>query len=139
MATELKVVMFTDQVKSTPNTARRTPAEIEQVAREHDELTAEVVRQCRGTRLKDTGDGAFAEFRSCADAVRSGFILQQRVKAYNEAQTNDHLRFELHIGIDFGDAVVLPNGDLRASGFSVRVRPFWTEARDGADPYWGPA
>ena len=122
MSTELKVVMFTDQVKSTPHTALRTPAEIKQVAHEQNELTAEVVRPCHGTMLKDTGDGAFIEFASCADAVRCGSILQQRVKARNEAQINERLTFELHIGIDFGELVVLPNGDLRGDAANQAAR-----------------
>ena len=45
MSTELKVVMFTDQVSSTRNMFARTPAEIEQVAREQDDLTADVVQR----------------------------------------------------------------------------------------------
>lgn len=122
MSTELKVVMFTDQVKSTPNTALRTPAEIKQVADEQDELTAGVVHQRRGTILKDTGDGAFIEFPSCSDAVRCGFILQQRVNARNKAQTNDRLSFELHIGIDSGEIIVLPNGDLRGNAANRAAR-----------------
>jgi len=44
MVTELKVVMFTDQVGSTSSMRQRTPAEIKKIAREQDDLTAEVVR-----------------------------------------------------------------------------------------------
>jgi len=122
MPTELKVVMFTDQVKSTPNTALRTPAEIKQVNDAQKELTTGAVSQSRGTILKDTGDGHFVEFRSCSDAVRCGFILQQRVKERNEAQTNELLRFELHIGIDFGELVVLENADLRGDEANIAAR-----------------
>jgi uncharacterized protein len=122
MSTELKVVMFTDQVSSTRNMTRRTPAEIKQVAREQDDLTADVVKQCRGTILKDTGDGHFIEFHSCADAVRCGFLLQRRVAERNDSQANERLRFDLHIGIDFGEAVVLPDGDLRANTANLAAR-----------------
>jgi class 3 adenylate cyclase len=122
MSTELKVVMFTDQVSSTRNMAGRTPAEIKQVARDQDDLTADAVKQCRGTILKDTGDGHFIEFVSCTDAVRCGFLLQRRVRERNESQSNERLRFELHVGIDFGEAVVLPNGDLRANTANLAAR-----------------
>lgn len=44
MPTELRVVMFTDQVKSTAGTARRTTTEIERVAREQDDFTAGAVQ-----------------------------------------------------------------------------------------------
>src|ERR1051325_5334203 len=97
MSTELKVVMFTDQVSSTRGMAARTHAEIKQVAREQDDLTADVVKQCRGTILKDTGDGHFIEFPSCTDAARCGFLLQRRVRERNESQSNERLRFELHV------------------------------------------
>lgn len=122
MSTELKIVMFTDQVSSTLNTAARTPAEIKQVAREQDDLTADAVKQCRGTILKDTGDGHFIEFISCTDAVRCGLLLQRRVGERNEAQPNERMRFDLHVGIDFGEAVVLPNGDLRANTANLAAR-----------------
>jgi class 3 adenylate cyclase len=113
MPTELKVVMFTDQVKSTANTGQRTNAEIAQVAREQDELTNEVLRVTRGVLLKDTGDGCFAQFPAVLEAVQAGVLVQQRVAERNGAQQNHRLRFELHIGIDVGELVVLPNGDLR--------------------------
>ena len=113
MTAELKVVMFTDQVKSTANTARRTRAEIEQVAREQDELTSEVLRLTRGLLLKDTGDGCLAQFTSVLEAVQAGVLLQERVIERNAAQQNRRLRFDLHIGIDVGELIVLANGDLR--------------------------
>jgi len=122
MNTELKVVMFTDQVGSTSNMARRTPAEVKKIAREQDELTTSVVRQCRGRIINDTGDGHIIEFNACSDAVRCGAIIQQRVKERNEARTDTLLKFELHIGIDFGEAVVLPDGNLRANTANLAAR-----------------
>jgi class 3 adenylate cyclase len=122
MHTTLKVIMFTDQVESTRHMARRPPAEIMRVDREQGDLTAEVARQYGGTILKDTGDGAIIEFSSCTAAVQCGFILQQHVKARNRMQSNDRLKFELHIGIDFGEVVVLPNGDLRGNAANRAAR-----------------
>jgi class 3 adenylate cyclase len=113
MSTELKVVMFTDQVKSTSNTSRRAHAEVEQIAREQDDLTAEVLRRTRGVLLKDTGDGCLAQFPAVLEAVQAGMLLQKRVAERNAAQAAEQMRFELHIGIDAGDLVVLENGDLR--------------------------
>jgi adenylate cyclase len=113
MSTELKVVMFTDQVESTANTAHRTNAEIEQIALEQDNLTVEVLRLTRGTLLKDTGDGCLAQFLAVSEAVQAGMLLQKRVAERNAAQVEEQLRFELHIGIDVGELIVLANGDLR--------------------------
>ena len=109
MTVQLKVIMFTDQVDSTSSMAKRLPDEIKQVDREQKGLTAEAVRECHGAILKDTGDGHMIEFRACSDAVLCGFVIQQRVKARNEAQTNEPLKFNLHVGIEFGEAVVLDN------------------------------
>jgi class 3 adenylate cyclase len=113
MSTELKVIMFTDQVTSTLNTSRRTHAEVEQVTRTQDDLTSRVLRITRGILLKDTGDGCFAQFPSVLDAVQAGVLLQQRVTEHNAAQQNHRLRFELHVGIDIGELIILDNGDLR--------------------------
>ncbi len=122
MRTEVKVVMFTDEVKSTEHTTQRTPMEIKQVCDDQSQLTAEVVGQCNGTILKDTGDGAFIVFASCSDAVRCGFVLQKRVRERNKALKNPHLKFELHIGIDTGELVVLPDGDLRGNAANRAAR-----------------
>jgi uncharacterized protein len=113
MVAELKVVMFTDQVKSTSNTALRTHAEVDQIAHEQASLTNEVLCLLRGTLLKDTGDGCFAQFLSVLNAVQAGMLLQQRVAERNATQHNERMRFELHIGIDVGELVVFEDGDLR--------------------------
>jgi class 3 adenylate cyclase len=126
MPAELKVVLFTDQVKSTAHTAQRTHAKIEQVALEQDELTNEVLRLTHGVQLKDTGDGCFAQFSSVLDAVQAGVMLQARITARNAAQPNERLKFELHIGIDLGELVALDNGDLRGDACWGRTsRRLW--------------
>jgi class 3 adenylate cyclase len=122
LITELKVVMFTDQLNSTANMRQRTFAEIKKIAIEQDHLTAEAVGSCRGKILKDRGDGHLIEFQSCSNAVRCGFILQQRVNARNASQQHDHLRFELHIGIDLGEVMLLPTGDIRANTANLAAR-----------------
>ena len=122
MATELKVIMFTDQVDSTPNMRQRTPDEIGIVTREQDNLTTEAVKRSRGVILKDTGDGHMIEFRSCSDAVRCGYFIQKYVTERNGSQNNMGLKFELHVGIEFGEAVVLSNGDLRATAANLAAR-----------------
>jgi class 3 adenylate cyclase len=115
MSTELKVVMFTDQVKFTTNTAHRTHAEIKQIAREQDDLTVEVLRLTRGTLLKDTGDGCLAQFSSVIEAVQAGVLIQRRVAERNGTRLVKLMQFELRIGIDIGELVVLEDGDLRGN------------------------
>ncbi len=122
MAIQLKIVMFTDQVNSTAHMAERTPDEIRTVTREQNNLTAEAVSRCHGRILKDTGDGHMIEFDACSDAARCGYLIQQYVKERNQSQSNQRLKFELHVGIDFGEAVVLDNGDLRANAANMAAR-----------------
>ena len=120
---ELRVVMFTDQVQSTLHTARRTQIEIAQVAEAQDNLTRDVAHQHSGTILKDTGDGLFISFRSCTDAVAGvGPCLQQRVFRRGMTRKRGHPQFELHIGIDLGELLVLPNGDLRGNAANRAAR-----------------
>jgi class 3 adenylate cyclase len=122
LVTQLKVIMFTDQVNSTMNMAQRTPDEITIVSRAQTELTTEAVSRCRGVNPKDTGDGHMIQFHSCRDAVRCGSLLQRYVSERNKSQRNELLKFQLHIGIDLGEAVVLDNDDLRANAANMAAR-----------------
>lgn len=122
MSIQLKVIMFTDQVNSTGNMAELTPDEIRIMTREQNRLVTEAVSRCRGVMLKDTGDGHMIEFRACSDAVRCGYLIQNYVEARNRLQSNERLEFELHVGIEMGEAIVLDNGDLRANAANMAAR-----------------
>lgn len=123
MTTELKVIMFTDQVGSTPGMKGRTYEETRRVAADLSRLTADAAGRCRGEILKDTGDGYMIAFRSCPDAVSCGALIQRYVAEHNRATSaNPRLQFELHIGIDAGEALVLDNGDLRANAANQAAR-----------------
>jgi len=112
METRAKILMFTDQVESTPGTMKRTHAEVAEVKREQVRLTVAAVGRSRGTILKDTGDGDILEFQSFRDAVQCGCLLQEYVRERNENQEVDNLKFELHVGIDYGDIVRWENDDV---------------------------
>ena len=115
--------MFTDQIGSTQSMMQRTNEEIRRVAADLSRLTAEAAGRCRGVILKDTGDGYMIEFRSCPDAVSCGALMQRYVAEHNHAtRDNPRLQFELHIGIDVGEAVILENRDLRANAANQAAR-----------------
>jgi len=122
MSSALRILMFTDQVRSTANTAKRSPAEIRQVSQDQERLTASVVRHCEGRIIGSRGDGAFIEFHSCDDAVRCAALLQQRVQARNETLANPLLRFELHIGIDVGEVETLASGEVQGNAANRAAR-----------------
>jgi NTE family protein len=120
--TALKVIMFADQVASTFNVSRRTHTEVREVTRQQDALVYEVLGLARGKLLKEMGDSYLAEFPAVLDAVRASVLLQQRVAERNAGQSTEEMRFELRIGIDTGDLVVLENGDLRGVVLNRCVR-----------------
>lgn len=122
MRFELTVVMFTDQVESTRGTLRRTATEVAQVAQVQNELTSQAVHLCRGTLLKDTGDGAVIRFSSCRDATRCAALLQEYVNARNSSVVDGPLRFQLRIGIDLGEVIVQSNGDIRGTAANLAAR-----------------
>src|ERR1044072_2464022 len=97
MQTDLRVVMFIDQINSTFRTHLRTQSEVEHINRVQEEITITVLRLTRGVVLKDTGDGCFSVFPSILSAVQAGMLLQRRVAERNQIQTLEHLRFELRI------------------------------------------
>src|SRR5579862_8593022 len=120
--TEFKVVMFTDQIGSTPRSEQRTPAEKRRVSDEQSSLTAEATGLCRGVIVSDTGDGHMLTFGSCADAVLCGHLIQKRVQERNAIQGSPNLQFDLHIGIDAGLAVLLPDGNIRSDAANRAAR-----------------
>ena len=122
IVTSAKVIMFTDQVKSTPGTISRSHAEVAAVKREQERLTVVSARLCQGTILKDTGDGHILQFLSCREAVLCGSLLQQYVRERNSAEANESLKFDLHVGIDFGDVVVMQNDDISGEAANRAAR-----------------
>ena len=104
--------------------AGRTPFETAKVLSEQAALTADVVRQYSGSIVKSSRDAALIEFSSCKNAVLCGFTLQQRVTDRNASQSNSRLLFELRVGIDSGEVVMLPDGNLVGSAASRAARVF---------------
>ena len=114
--------MFTDQIGSTANSERRTPKEKRQVSEEQSALTAEAAGRCRGVIVADTGDGHMLTFNACSDAVLCGYLIQQSVRERNAALTHPNLKFDLHIGIEFGHFVPLPDGNSRSDASNRAAR-----------------
>ncbi|WP_420970189.1 adenylate/guanylate cyclase domain-containing protein [Bradyrhizobium sp. B120] len=89
-----------------------TYAEFEQLKRD---LIAPSLSRHDGRLIKTTGDGALAEFASPLAAVRCATEMQ------------DHLAegsgpFKLRIGLNLGDVIVGPDGDLYGDGINIAVR-----------------
>jgi len=73
-----------------------------------------------GRVVKNTGDGALAEFASVVDAVRCAVEIQ-RGRAEKNTDVSRGERIELRIGIHLGDIIVDEN-DIYGDGVNVAVR-----------------
>ncbi len=78
------------------------------------------IRQYGGRIFKTTGDGAFVEFNSAVEAVKSSIDIQEALAARNAALPDDR-KILLRIGISLGDAIV-QGGDLYGNVVNVASR-----------------
>ena len=84
------------------------------------EVFTPMTTQFGGRTFKLTGDGAFAEFGSAADAVHSAVAIQ-RTLAERNARSPENRYVELRIGISLGD-VMVEGSDLYGNGVNVAAR-----------------
>jgi TolB-like protein/class 3 adenylate cyclase len=96
----------------------RTLARLKALRREFiDPLIAEY----QGRTVKLVGDGALVEFASVVDAVRCAVLIQQGM-AEREAAVSEDQRIRFRIGINLGDVIREPDGDLYGDGVNVAAR-----------------
>jgi adenylate cyclase len=77
-------------------------------------------KQYGGRTFKTTGDGAFVEFNSAVDAVKSAAAIQEAMAARNAGLSDDQT-IMLRIGISLGD-VIVEGSDLYGDGVNVAAR-----------------
>jgi TolB-like protein/class 3 adenylate cyclase len=78
------------------------------------------IAEHHGRVIKNTGDGAIAEFASVVDAVRCAAEIQRRMAEKNRDVPQDK-RIELRIGIHVGDIIIEEN-DIFGDGVNIAVR-----------------
>ncbi|MCK1626845.1 adenylate/guanylate cyclase domain-containing protein [Bradyrhizobium sp. 160] len=78
------------------------------------------IAQHHGRVVKNTGDGAIAEFASVVDAVRCADEIQRGMAEQNIDVPQDK-RIELRIGIHVGDIIIEEN-DIFGDGVNIAVR-----------------
>src|SRR5260370_18617784 len=84
------------------------------------ELIRAQIGQHHGKIIKNTGDGALAEFASVVEAVRCAVEMQRRMRERNADVPGDR-RIEFRIGVNLGDVIVEPN-DIYGDGVNVAAR-----------------
>ena len=78
------------------------------------------IAEHHGRVVKNTGDGAIAEFASVVDAVRCADEIQRGMAEQNTDVPQDK-RIELRIGIHVGDIIIEEN-DIFGDGVNIAVR-----------------
>jgi len=78
------------------------------------------IAEHHGRVVKNTGDGAIAEFASVVDAVRCADEIQRGMAEQNIDVPQDR-RIELRIGIHIGDIIIEAN-DIFGDGVNIAVR-----------------
>ena len=85
------------------------------------ELVEPRIAEHRGRIIKLMGDGLLAEFASVVDAVQCAVAVQQGIADPERAEP-DPDRIVLRIGINLGDVIQEPDGDLYGDGVNVAAR-----------------
>jgi class 3 adenylate cyclase len=85
------------------------------------ELLDPRIEAARGRVVKSTGDGLIAEFPSPVRAVSCAVAIQRAMLTREAGMSDDHA-FRLRIGINVGDVVAEPDGDLYGDGVNVAAR-----------------
>ncbi len=86
----------------------------------HEKLAPAAV-QHGGRLVKTLGDGALIEFASAVEAVTCADRVQSTVAARFDSEPAER-RIQLRIGINLGDVVATPDGDLHGDGINIAAR-----------------
>src|SRR3954451_6901745 len=85
------------------------------------ELIDPLLSEHRGRLVKLMGDGALCEFASAVDALECAAGIQGGM-AEREAAVPEAERIRLRIGINLGDVIREPDGDLYGDGVNIAAR-----------------
>jgi adenylate cyclase len=85
-----------------------------------EQLINPKIKEHRGRVVKNTGDGALAEFASVVDAMRCSAEIQ-RGMIDRDVEMADEGRIRLRIGVNLGD-IIVEDGDIFGDGVNVAAR-----------------
>src|SRR6201984_1485497 len=111
----LAVILAADVVGYSALLQRAEEATYAEFERLKRELIAPSLSRYEGRLIKTTGDGALVEFASPLAAMKCAVEIQ------------DHLApggsfLKLRVGLNLGDVIVAPDGDLYGDGITIAVR-----------------
>ncbi|ACA15089.1 adenylate/guanylate cyclase with TPR repeats [Methylobacterium sp. 4-46] len=85
------------------------------------ELVDPAILSARGRIVKSTGDGLIAEFPSPVRAVACAVAIQKAMALRGAGEAQERA-LRLRVGINLGDVVAEPDGDLYGDGVNVAAR-----------------
>lgn len=85
------------------------------------EIFDPLIAEHHGRIVKLTGDGALCEFSSVVDAVACAVQIQQGMSK-KEKDLTEETRIRFRIGINLGDIILSPDGDIYGDGVNIAAR-----------------
>ncbi|HKU08254.1 MAG TPA: adenylate/guanylate cyclase domain-containing protein [Bradyrhizobium sp.] len=107
--------MATDVVGYSALMERAEEATYAEFERLKQELIEPSLSRHEGRLIKTTGDGALAEFASPLAATRCAVEMQDRLASIGSS-------LQLRVGLNLGDVIVGPDGELYGEGINIAVR-----------------
>jgi adenylate cyclase len=86
-----------------------------------EEVSEPAFARHAGRVVKHIGDGTLVEFQSAVTAVRAAVEIQRAMAARN-AGLPENERIEFRIGINLGDIIIEPDGDIYGDGVNIAAR-----------------
>jgi class 3 adenylate cyclase len=117
----LAAVLAADVVGYSRLMGRDEQGILERLKAHRKELVEPLVAEHGGRIVKLMGDGTLCAFPSVVDAVRCAVLVQQGI-AGREADVPDEQKILLRIGINLGDIIHEPDGDIYGDGVNVATR-----------------
>ena len=117
----LTAVLAADIVGYSRLMERDEPGTHERVQVLRKQLIEPLIAEHRGHIVKLTGDGALCEFQSVVDAVACAMQIQQGMSE-RERDLPEEERIRFRIGVNVGDIIVDPDGDIYGDGVNIAAR-----------------
>ncbi len=112
--------MFTDMKGYTSLSSSLSRTEIHYLLGTQQSIVSTLVKQYKGTVIKNLGDGHLATFDSPTNAVLCGVHIQQAVNKHNASSSPEGV-FELRIAINSGE-VTVKDGDIFGDPVNIAAR-----------------
>jgi adenylate cyclase len=117
----LAAILITDVVGYSRMVSKDEAGTLHRLRALRREIIEPHIAAARGRIVKSTGDGVLAEFPSSVRAVNCAVSIQKAAATFNSDRPEAEA-MHMRIGINLGDVVAEPDGDLFGDGVNVAAR-----------------